>query len=861
MINRKRFVWLGCAMLMAFCMQSVSRASADVNVSTHRSDVPGEVDLATLERVLGDSTLEVKRIVINSYGSPSGAYVNNAKTARKHSDKLRKRLVNRYHVPESKITILNVAEDWGGLENLINSSEVALQNRDAVLRIINDSNMSPDEKEESLKKDYKDDWKYLEKHFFAKLERVSFTVDYDQPDYDVIYRNGYEYRVKRTKKEPEAQQTCQSQKVQNGNGCTASRSLSTEDIPAGASMTFLANKAEIPADPDGHQEDLERITATLNELMSDPAVSLQRIVVSGYASPDGLFANNAKLARNRTNLLKNFIANRYNVPDSLLETHAVAEDWDGFEKLVMQTPDSVLTHKQDIIDIIRSRRKPDQKERMLKSYQADFEYLKENILPKLRRSEYCVQYIKDGDVTNTTVVAQDAPDAEMPVIDDRTKRESCTVASLEQSAVASTAAALSTLENEPAPVQTDTDNGAQPVNSQKVRGSHFYTTETLITDTIQADALVAFLINESEMRADVSGNSEYIERISSQLDKVINDSTIRLQRIIVSGYASPDGPFARNAKLAQSRTDILKDFIVTRSNIPTSLLETHAVPEDWDGLEQAVLNTPDSDLPHKQDILDIIASNAKLDVKERKIRALKADFNYLKEYVLPNLRRSEFYIQYFKDTRLINTTVIEDDEPDTVAVVEQPAKKPFYLAARTNLLYDAAFIPNIGVELYLGRHWTVSADWFYNWWYSNSRHYYWQGYGGYLGVRRYFGSKAEENPFTGHHLGLYGLMMTYDVEWGNRGYQMPDWGFGGGVEYGYSVPIARRLNLDFSLGIGYQDGTYKDYLPLDGHYVWQSTHKRHWFGPTKAEISLKWLIGRGNYHKKFGKNKEINGGK
>ena len=73
-----------------------------------------------------------------------------------------------------------------------------------------------------------------------------------------------------------------------------------------------------------------------------------------------------------------------------------------------------------------------------------------------------------------------------------------------------------------------------------------------------------------------------------------------------------------------------------------------------------------------------------------------------------------------------------------------------------------------------------------------------------------------------------------------------------GVEYGYSLPISRRLNLDFTLGVGYWGGEYHEYIPSDGHYVWQSTKQRHWFGPTKAEVSLIWLIGRGNYNEKKG---------
>lgn len=84
------------------------------------------------------------------------------------------------------------------------------------------------------------------------------------------------------------------------------------------------------------------------------------------------------------------------------------------------------------------------------------------------------------------------------------------------------------------------------------------------------------------------------------------------------------------------------------------------------------------------------------------------------------------------------------------------------------------------------------------------------------------------------------------VTWGINGVT------GGGVAYGYSLPVGHRFNVDFTLGIGYLGGSYKEYIPLDGHYVWQTTKNRRWFGPTKAGISLVWLIGRGNYSRKKG---------
>ncbi len=201
-------------------------------------------------------------------------------------------------------------------------------------------------------------------------------------------------------------------------------------------------------------------------------------------------------------------------------------------------------------------------------------------------------------------------------------------------------------------------------------------------------------------------------------------------------------------------------------------------------------------------------------------------------------------------TTSLSAAGIEESDSTSSSRNEVAKAHSWPLAIRTNLLMDAILIPNIGVEVSLGKRFTLAGDWFYTWFSSDSRHRYWQTYGGYLTLRKYFGKKSQcegySQPrfcFTGHHVGVYFSGLTYDFEWGGKGYQADHFGFGGGVEYGYSKRIGRRLNLDFSIGIGFQDGEYKEYEPMDGKYVWLSTHKRHWFGPTKAEISLVWLLG------------------
>ena len=220
-----------------------------------------------------------------------------------------------------------------------------------------------------------------------------------------------------------------------------------------------------------------------------------------------------------------------------------------------------------------------------------------------------------------------------------------------------------------------------------------------------------------------------------------------------------------------------------------------------------------------------------------------------------------------KESPVVQQPVITEPDPITqeyepkepigpeFAAEEPREKSPFYMGFKTNLLYNILAIPNIGVEFYLGSNFSVAANWHYAWWKNDKKHNYWRTYGGDLALRYWWGKRAHEKPLTGHHIGLYGQMITYDFELGGRGVLADRWSWAAGLEYGCSLPVAKRLNLDFTIGMGYHWGEFKEYLPIDGHYVWQATKNRNYWGPTKAEISLVWLIGKDNYNVKKGGNK------
>ena len=77
------------------------------------------------------------------------------------------------------------------------------------------------------------------------------------------------------------------------------------------------------------------------------------------------------------------------------------------------------------------------------------------------------------------------------------------------------------------------------------------------------------------------------------------------------------------------------------------------------------------------------------------------------------------------------------------------------------------------------------------------------------------------------------------------GTMLDDTNYAAGIEYGYSILLRPRLTMDFVLGVGYMGGLYHNYVKMDDCKVWQLTGKRHWFGPTKAEITLRYEIGKG----------------
>ena len=393
-------------------------------------------------------------------------------------------------------------------------------------------------------------------------------------------------------------------------------------------------------------------------------------------------------------------------------------------------------------------------------------------------------------------------------------------------------------------------------------------------ESIRDSVKIYFRQDYSTLDMSIRDNKAVLDNIIGKLKSDYADSIYRLRKVLVVGGASPEGSIMHNRRLSANRAKRIFNYLESYGELPDSLTVFKFLGRDWQGLVRLV--EADPNVPYRKetlaflrDILRRVEGGEKAaDNNVVRLSRFKGGkpYKYMYRVLFPELRASSTYLWYqrvrnpMKLTPLngIPTCITPAPAPRLTITTPVVMKKPFYMAVKTNMLYDALLVPNVGVEFYLGKDWSLGGNWMYGWWKSDPSHWYWRTYGGDITLRKWFGRAAKEKPLTGHHLGLYAQVQTFDFELGGRGYMGGEPGgdifdracFGGGIEYGYSLPIARRLNIDFSAGIGYLGGKYYEYIPIDQCYVWQATKNLHYFGPTKVEVSLVWLVGRGNYNKK-----------
>lgn len=189
----------------------------------------------------------------------------------------------------------------------------------------------------------------------------------------------------------------------------------------------------------------------------------------------------------------------------------------------------------------------------------------------------------------------------------------------------------------------------RPDKRYEVQPTFSYITPMAETEKHRAEVGTAFLdfqVGKYQILPDFRNNAVELAKINNTIRTVTEDKNVKPTGIVLKGYASPEGSYASNKKLADNRVKALRDYIRQKNDFKADFFTMSSEPEDWVGFKEKV--EADPNVPNRSEVLAIIDSSDDPDRKEAKLRALGggAAFRYVLKDIFPSLRRSEYKIDY-----------------------------------------------------------------------------------------------------------------------------------------------------------------------------------------------------------------------
>ena len=158
-----------------------------------------------------------------------------------------------------------------------------------------------------------------------------------------------------------------------------------------ANIKFLIQQATLRKSELANNS-VQEFVKMLEKINADrEGLNLENVEVSAYASPDGGFSINDRLANERQRVSEQYVNDELKKikMDANVDAKYTAQDWDGFQELVKA---SDIQDKDVILRVLSMYKDPEEREQQIKNISSAFSELAEGILPQLRRSRLTINY-------------------------------------------------------------------------------------------------------------------------------------------------------------------------------------------------------------------------------------------------------------------------------------------------------------------------------------------------------------------------------------------------------------------------------------------------------------------------------------
>lgn len=389
-------------------------------------------------------------------------------------------------------------------------------------------------------------------------------------------------------------------------------------------------------------------------------------------------------------------------------------------------------------------------------------------------------------------------------------------------------------------------------------------TDNTITTADTVGVKVYFRQGYSSLQPAFRENGIRLDEFMRRVSEMHADSTARLNSIDIVAYASPEGSFTLNRKLARKRAENISAYL--RGNMPFlsgSLFNVQPKGIDWNGLAAMV---EASDMRYRSEVLNILRNvpettyrNGKLvDSRLKRLMDLRGGrpYNYMLEHFFPELRSAGAYVvcdfvRIAQPAIPINkpnepneangaNEANEANEVDAAIPVanELPERDYDRWAIKSNAIYLAAGVTNIGGEYAFHPHWSVDLPLVYSP-YTIARTY----------RMRFLYIQPEarywlDRPMKGHFFGVHLHAGVFNVSLDNKNRYQSEKGFhGAGISYGYAMPLSRRWSMEFTIGVGYAFTKYCTYYNVPNGLRYEKDRPYNYWGLTKLGLNFVYRFG------------------
>lgn len=382
--------------------------------------------------------------------------------------------------------------------------------------------------------------------------------------------------------------------------------------------------------------------------------------------------------------------------------------------------------------------------------------------------------------------------------------------------------------------------------------------DNTITTADTVGVKVYFRQGYSRLQPAFRGNGIRLDEFMRRVSEMHADSTARLNSIDIVAYASPEGPYTLNKKLARKRAENISAYL--RGNMPFlsgSLFNVQPKGIDWNGLAAMV---EASDMRYRSEVLNILRNvpettyrNGKLvDSRLKRLMDLRGGrpYNYMLTHFFPELRAAGAYVVCdFVRIAQPAIPINKPNEPNEAnganevdaaipVATELPERDYDRWAIKSNALYLAAGVTNIGGEYAFHPHWSVDLPLVYSP-YTIARRY----------RMRFLYIQPEarywlDRPMKGHFFGVHLHAGVFNVSLDNKNRYQSEKGFHGArISYGYAMPLSRRWSMEFTVGVGYAFTKYCTYYNVPNGIRYEKDLPYHYWGLTKLGLNFVYRFG------------------